>query len=392
VTATILLSRAAQSWRYEGPGGFGKRTMKYFMRLGRPAIGEPIGAYARMPAAPRIETLGALEEAHPADSLYGPVQRDLPLVDELLKTLRPADFPFLSNILDHVLAGGGKRARPAVTLLAGRLGRYDLDLLVPLAASIELLHSATLVHDDVIDAAPTRRGRETANALIDNAASVMVGDYMFAHSAELVARTGNNEVIRLFARTLMEMATGELNQDMTAYQYGQSTLQYFNRIYGKTASLFATSAQGGGMVAGLTQEQTLALRAYGENLGMAFQVVDDVLDFSSSEEELGKPAASDLMQGTLTLPALLLIERYPDDNPVERYFDDRDDAESLQRALEMIRGSDILDESLNVAFDFRDKALQALESPSLRSLDSHAASQALATMAQVARWVTERRA
>jgi geranylgeranyl pyrophosphate synthase len=319
------------------------------------------------------------------------VQKDISRVDDLLKTLRPADFPFLANILDHVLAGGGKRARPAITLLAGKLGRYDLDLLVPLAASIELLHSATLVHDDVIDAAPTRRGRETANSLIDNAASVMVGDYMFAHSAELVARTGNIEVIRLFARTLMEMATGELNQDMTAYQYGQSTMQYFNRIYGKTASLFATSAQGGAMIAGLSDEQALALRAYGENLGMAFQVMDDILDFTGSEEELGKPAGSDLMQGTLTLPALLLIERHPDDNPVERYFDDREDSANLALALEMIRGSDVLDEALAVAYDFRDKALKALEAPSLATIDTPASAIARRTLVEVAHFVTARR-
>jgi geranylgeranyl pyrophosphate synthase len=390
MTAPLLFSRAAQSWRTEGPGGFSKRTVKYFLRFGRPAIGEPIGAYARLRAQPLPESFEAIEEIT-SGGLYGPVHKDIARVDELLKTLRPADFPFLANILDHVLAGGGKRARPAVTLLAGKLGRYDLDLLVPLAASIELLHSATLVHDDVIDAAPTRRGRDTANALIDNAASVMVGDYMFAHSAELVARTGNIAVIRLFARTLMEMATGELNQDMTAYQYGQSTLQYFNRIYGKTASLFATSAQGGGMIAGLTDEQSLALRAYGENLGMAFQVMDDILDFTASAEELGKPAGSDLMQGTLTLPALLLIERYPDDNPVERYFEDREDTAQLDEALAMIRNSDILEESLAVAYDFRDKALKALESPLLASVEGPAAALARKTMTEVARFVTDRR-
>ena len=390
MTATLILSRAAQSLRKEGPTGFSKRTVKYVMRLGRPAIGEPIGAYAplRQPSEP--QSIEAIEELR-SDGLYGPVQNDIVRVDELLQTLRPTDFPFLANILDHVLAAGGKRARPALTLLAGKLGRYDLDLLVPLAASIELLHSATLVHDDVIDAAPTRRGQDTANAMIDNAASVMVGDYMFAHSAELVARTGNIDVIRLFARTLMEMATGELHQDMTAYQYSQSTMQYFNRIYGKTASLFATAAQGGAMIAGLSEEQALALRAYGENLGMAFQVMDDILDFTGSEEELGKPAGSDLMQGTLTLPALLLIERHPDDNPVERYFDDREDTQSLRQALEMIRGSTVLDESITVAQDFRDKALKALESPCLASIDTPSAALARKTLVEVARFVTDRR-
>jgi octaprenyl-diphosphate synthase len=305
-------------------------------------------------------------------------------VDELIASLRPAEFPFLSKMLDHLLEAGGKRIRPAIALLSGRLGDYSTELLVPLAASIELLHSATLVHDDVIDAAPTRRGRATANSLAGNAASVMVGDYMFAYAAELIARTGNIAVIRLFARTLMEMATGELHQDMTAYNYGQSTREYFNRIYGKTASLFATAAQGGAMVAGLSEGQALALRSYGENLGMAFQIVDDILDFTGDAVELGKPAGSDLMQGTLTLPALLLIERNPDNNPVKRYFAGRNKAQSLERALRVIRESDILDESFKVAFDFRDKALEALETVEAVEPNAHE------SLADVAYWVTQR--
>src|SRR5688500_18427830 len=202
--------------------------------------------------------------------LYGPVRGDLARVDELLATLRPADFPFLARAMDHILEAGGKRVRPGLALLAGRFGHYDLDLLVPHAASIELLHSATLVHDDVIDAASTRRGRSTANEIFVNSASVMIGDYMFAHAAELVARTGNVEVIRPFARTLLAMATGELDQDMSAYTYSQTTLSYFNRISGKTASLFATAAQGGAMVAGVRADWAEALRSYGENIGMAF--------------------------------------------------------------------------------------------------------------------------
>ena len=321
-----------------------------------------------------------------SSELYGPVRHDVGKVDELIASLKPDDFPFLARMLDHLLEAGGKRIRPAIALLSGRIGDYRLDLLVPLAASIELLHSATLVHDDVIDAAPTRRGRPTANSLAGNAASVMVGDYMFAHAAELIARTGNIEVIRLFARTLMEMATGELRQDLGAYSYGQGTRDYFNRIYGKTASLFATAAQGGAMVCGLSDAQAQALRDYGENLGMAFQIVDDILDFSGDASEMGKPAGSDLMQGTLTLPALLLIERHPDNNPVKRYFAGRNRAKNLATALEMIRESDILDESFKVAYDFRDKALQALED--MPSADAPARE----SLGDVAYWVTQRRA
>ena len=287
-----------------------------------------------------------------ASELYGPVRNDVGRVDELIASLRPKDFPFLSNMLDHVLEAGGKRVRPAIALLAGKLGEYNLDLLVPMAASIELVHSASLVHDDVIDAAATRRGRATANSMFNNAATVMVGDYMFANAAELVARTENIEVVKLFARTLMEMTSGELQQDMSAYEYGQSTREYFNRIYGKTASLFAAAAQGGAMVGGLGEDEALALRAYGENVGMAFQIVDDILDFTGDAAELGKPAGSDLMNGTLTLPALLLIERDPDKNPIKRFFAGRNKAANLERSLQMIRESDILEESFRVAYDF----------------------------------------
>ena len=143
----VLINRAAESWRIEGPKGFGKRTVKYFLRLGRPVIGEPIGVYASQRT---VDTLDPEEEERPRSSgVFGLVQQDLARVEETLESLTKSDFPFLARALDHVLSAGGKRIRPAIALLAGRLGRYDLDQLVPLAASIELLHSATLVHDDV---------------------------------------------------------------------------------------------------------------------------------------------------------------------------------------------------------------------------------------------------
>ena len=295
-------------------------------------------------------------------SLYGPVQEDLRLVEDTLDRVKSVEnFPLLAKMLEHVLAGGGKRLRPAIALLAGKFGDYNVDLHVPLAASIELLHTATLVHDDVIDASPARRGRATSNALFSNAAAVMLGDFMFAHSAELIARTDDTAVVRLFARTIMSIAGGELHQDMSAYEYGQDTMTYFGRIEGKTASLFATSAQGGAMVAGCDDDDREALRLFGLNVGMAFQVVDDILDFLGDEEEMGKPIGSDLMQGTLTLPSLLLMERYPRDNPIKRAFrSKKPKAEHIAEAVAMVRNSDILDESYRVARDFRDRGIAAL--------------------------------
>jgi geranylgeranyl pyrophosphate synthase len=174
-------------------------------------------------------------------ALYGPVGADLPRVDEMLTSLQHVEFPWLRKMLEATLTGGGKRLRPAIALLAGRLGNYDLEKLVPLAASVELLHTATLIHDDVIDAAQERRGKPTAAALFNNASSVMLGDYMFAHAAEFVARTGNIRVNRNFADTLRDMANGELTQDMSAFEYSADVQRYLDRIYGKTASLFATA-------------------------------------------------------------------------------------------------------------------------------------------------------
>ncbi|HZP56295.1 MAG TPA: polyprenyl synthetase family protein [Dehalococcoidia bacterium] len=298
-----------------------------------------------------------------AASIYGPAQADLRLVEDTLDRIKHVEkYPMLSKMLEHVLAGGGKRIRPAIALLAGKFGAYDAEVHVPLAASIELLHAATLVHDDVIDASPTRRGRDTANALFNNSAAVMLGDYMFAHSAELISRTDNTQVVRLFARTLMQIAGGELHQDMSAYDYGQDTMSYFGRIEGKTASLFATSAEGGAIVARCGRDERQALRQYGLNVGMAFQVVDDILDFAGDEAEMGKPIGSDLMQGTLTLPSLLLMERHPKDNPIRKAFRTKKPrAEHVAEAVYMVRNSSILEESYDVARDFRDRALRALE-------------------------------
>jgi heptaprenyl diphosphate synthase/octaprenyl-diphosphate synthase len=296
-----------------------------------------------------------------ATAIQAPVQDELAQVEATLQAVARADIPELRKLLEHVLGAGGKRLRPTIALLAGRFGERRPELLVPLAASIELLHTATLVHDDVIDASDTRRGRATANALRHNAAAVMLGDYMFAHAAALICRTEDIEVVKVFSHTLMQMAAGELSQDLSAYQYGQDVVQYFHRIAGKTASLFATSAKGGAMVAGASENWVRALHDYGENLGMAFQIVDDILDFAGDEAELGKPVGSDLMQGTLTLPALLLMERDPAGNPVKKMFENEQREQHLAEAIAAIQDPAILTEARSVARDFRDRAVAALE-------------------------------
>lgn len=294
-------------------------------------------------------------------TLYGPVQEDIALVEATFDLIKQVELAPLAAMLDHVLGVGGKRLRPALALLGGTFGDYDLDRLVPLAASIELLHTATLVHDDVIDAAATRRGRATANSLYDNAVSVMIGDFLFAHAADLVARIGDVRVVRLFSRTLMRIVTGELDQDVGAFDTSKRIGDYLARIGGKTASLFATACEGGGIAAGAPEPYVDALRDYGYNLGIAFQIVDDILDFTGDEAVMGKPAGSDLMQGTLTLPSLLVMEESPGKNAVTRLFGARrNKAQLLQEALDAVRAGDALPRSRAIAEEYARRAVASI--------------------------------
>jgi geranylgeranyl pyrophosphate synthase/phage shock protein PspC (stress-responsive transcriptional regulator) len=297
------------------------------------------------------------------ESIYGPVASDLPLVRETIDSVtRGVGFDFLAKMLDQQLAGTGKMMRPALALLAGRLGTYDLEKVVPLAASVELLHTATLVHDDVIDEADERRGNDTANSLFGNSASVMLGDYMFANAAELITRTDNIKVVKNFAATLMMMVRGELNQDATIFEYSEDVQRYLDRITGKTASLFATCAEGGALVCGAPAEQVESMRIYGLRLGIAFQIVDDILDFTGDPVVMGKPAVgSDLRNGTLTLPAILYMQQEPDDNPIKRAFDGQRRRANLDRAISEILDGDFIAESMTTAQRFGTEAREALQ-------------------------------
>jgi geranylgeranyl pyrophosphate synthase len=294
-------------------------------------------------------------------SLYGPVAEDLILVEDLLESTKSTEISALKRMLDHALQARGKRMRPALVLLAGQFGDYNLNKLVPLGAAIELLHTASLVHDDVVDGAMSRRGRPTSNAIFDNAITVLLGDYMFANAAEMVTRTGSLEVTRLFALALMKMTSGELDQDAASFDVGRDIQQYLWRIGGKTAALFANATEGGAMLGGCDEDTVAAMRVYGYSLGMAFQIVDDILDFNGNEEAMGKPVGSDLREGTVTLPGLLLLERYPKDNPIKKFFQAKRDREKhLQAALAMVLDTEVLDASMDIARDYIRRANDAI--------------------------------
>lgn len=298
------------------------------------------------------------------NSLFAPVEREIALVEESIKATAQVEYPWLSELLDYIVDSRGKRIRPALTLICGKLHRYNVDLLVPMASGVELLHTATLVHDDTIDNSLKRRGKATASSIWGRGVAILAGDYLFAQSAELVARTGNLRVIRLFARTLMALCTGELEQNFSSYIEDQSHQSYFGRIAKKTASLFSTATESAGVLSEAPEKAVQALRTYGHNVGMAFQIADDILDFTADEQELGKPVGSDLIQGTLTLPAILLKERYPEDNPIADIFNDGnngDKEQSLRLAVEMIHCSDIIPQCYHIAQRFASEARQAVE-------------------------------
>lgn len=289
--------------------------------------------------------------------IYEPVREDLAKVDAMLKSVRKVDFSWLSEMLDHSLKGGGKRIRPALTLLAGKFYDYNLNFLLPMAAAIELMHTATLVHDDAIDKSMIRRGRPTINKVWGLDKAVLLGDYLFAKAGEFNAETQNLRVIKLFTQTLMTISKGELNQAVNAFNLEQTHQHYFQRIYSKTASLFSLATESGAILSQAPESSVKILREFGCNLGIAFQIVDDILDFIGTEEELGKPVGSDLAQGTLTLPAMFLLERYPEDNPVKRLFQNKQDKqENIKLAIELVRNSLIVDECYKVAADYCAKA------------------------------------
>lgn len=294
------------------------------------------------------------------NGIYQSIQDDLVKVKEYLRSIIKVDFPWLSEQLDYVVGGGGKGIRPALTLLSGKFYHYNLKYLLPMAGSVELMHTATLIHDDAIDKSVSRRGRATIYKLWGEEPAVLLGDYLFAKAGEFVADTHNPPVIKLFSQTLATISSGELNQFFSAYNLKQTREQYFKKISGKTASLFSLATESGAILSEAPEKSVKTLREYGHHLGIAFQIVDDILDFIGTEEELGKPVGSDLAQGTLTLPAMLLLERYPEDNPVKRRFENRDDKDNIKQAIEMIRNSPIVDECYLVASEYSARACQDL--------------------------------
>jgi len=219
----------------------------------------------------------------------------------------------VSPFLEEIVQAGGKRLRPLLLLLSARAYQYEetVETLITAAAGVELLHTASLVHDDTVDRAAIRRGKPTLNSVFDSGAVILIGDYLFARSAMLAAATGSPRVVSIFASTLGDICDGQLMEMIEATDLDQTPQQYFDRIYGKTASLFAGAVEMGTVISGAAEEHIQALRSFGGDIGLAFQIVDDVLDLTGESHDLGKPAANDLRQGTITLPVIHYLASNP---------------------------------------------------------------------------------
>jgi geranylgeranyl pyrophosphate synthase len=273
-------------------------------------------------------------------SFITPVQDDILAIEALMRSQADDNQPDLKAALNLLLEAGGKRIRPALTMLVGHMLGADQERLVQIAAAIELLHTATLVHDDLIDGALLRRGMPTLNSHWSPGATVLTGDFIFARAANMAAEADSIAVMKIFSRTLSTIVDGEINQ-LFNNRCKADRENYLKRIYAKTASLFETSAQSAALISTVSQEIVEAMRLYGYNVGMAFQIIDDILDFTGDQSTLGKPVGSDLRSGIITLPAILYAEAHPEDPQAEDLLNGSciQDTQRLEILIDAVRSS-----------------------------------------------------
>jgi heptaprenyl diphosphate synthase component 2 len=239
------------------------------------------------------------------------IQPDLDLVDATFQKRATSGLDILHSASMHALGSPGKRLRTALTLLSGKLHTYRFDKLLPLSVAFEMVHLATLIHDDIVDDALTRRGNPTVNALWGNNIAILLGDYYFAKTAGLIADINENRIDHLFSDTVATVCEGTIMEMMTSGRIDLTVENYYEKTSHKTACLIAACCKGGAMVSEASDQEIEQLTSYGLNLGIAFQIIDDILDYTENQETIGKPAGNDLRQGMVTLPLIYALEEYP---------------------------------------------------------------------------------
>ncbi|OQM45154.1 heptaprenyl diphosphate synthase component II [Anoxybacillus sp. UARK-01] len=315
-------------------------------------------------------------------AMYAFLDADLQVIEKELEAAIQSDYSLLSEAALHLLQAGGKRIRPVFVLLSGKFGQYDIERIKHVAVALELIHMASLVHDDVIDDAELRRGRQTIKAKWSNRFAMYTGDYIFARSLERMTRIGNPVAHRILAHAIVEVCRGEIEQIKDKYRFDQSLRCYLRRIKRKTALLIAVSCQLGAIAANAPQEVAERLYTFGYYVGMSFQITDDILDFIGTEKQLGKPAGSDLLQGNVTLPALFAMENADARQKIVRVHPGTSAGE-MKEIIDCIKASGAIEKSYAVSDWYLQKALDIL--------DELPKSKARSTLRNLAKYIGKRK-
>lgn len=293
------------------------------------------------------------------------VSEDLKKINHIILQYMDSPVALIPQLAGHIVAAGGKRLRPMLTLASARLCGYEGDRHLGLAAAVEFIHTATLLHDDVVDDSDLRRGRATANAVWGNQASVLVGDFLFSRSFQLMVADGSLRVLEVLSNASAVIAEGEVQQLITTNNTETTEVDYLSVISAKTAALFAAACQIGAIVAERPAAEEKALESYGRNFGIAFQLVDDILDYSAEQAALGKSVGDDFREGKITLPVVLTYERANEDERayLRRCLEDLDqEPADLQRAIGLMEKYGALSDAKARARSYGETALAALAS------------------------------
>ncbi|KKI88791.1 heptaprenyl diphosphate synthase [Bacillus sp. SA1-12] len=294
-------------------------------------------------------------------ALYSFLNTDLSIIEQELEKTAISHHPLLREANLELLQAGGKRIRPVFVLLSSMFGNYDIQRVKYVAVALETIHMASLVHDDVIDDAELRRGKPTVKSKWDNRIAMYTGDYLLARSLEVITNIDDPLAHQILSRTIVEVCLGEIEQIKDKYRYDQSLRTYLKRIKRKTALLIAVSCQLGAISTGASEEIHKKLFWFGYYVGMSFQITDDILDFTSTEKELGKPVGSDLLQGNITLPVLFALQDPSMKVEIEKITNETRPDE-IQTLLKRILESDVIERSAGVSDQYLQKAFEVIES------------------------------
>ena len=293
--------------------------------------------------------------------MFDVVKSDLILLEAELSSVIHSPEKLITDMSKHLVEAGGKRLRPALYFLCAQNRVCDTDKFVSLAVAIELIHMATLVHDDVIDNSAIRRGKPTANSCWGNHSSVLIGDYLFAKAFSLVANKVSNKMLKVLTDVICSMCEGEINQNRSTFNADQVEQDYLGRIAQKTADFIAASCELGALAAELTSDEVQAFRDYGYSLGMAFQITDDILDITASAEQLGKPVGNDLRQGIVTLPVIYALQHSSRSVELREIVQTTDlSEEQIKLGLEIIHETDAVEYCYNCVAQYLETARNSI--------------------------------